>query len=51
MRVSANEKLIAVALGHSNNNQDFPAKIEIYDIDYENQKLVTKHHIDNISSK
>jgi hypothetical protein len=48
MKVSANEKILAIALAPSNEQS---AKIEIYSIDTESKKLISKHTIPNISSK
>lgn len=48
VKVSANEKILAVALAPYNES---PAKIEIYLTDNENKKFTSKHTIDNISSK
>lgn len=48
MKVSANEKILAIALAPSNEQS---AKIEIYSIDTDSKKLISKHTIPNISSK
>ena len=47
MKVSADEKILAVALEPSGDKQ---ALIEIYSIDTDTNNLHSKHSIDNVSS-